>query len=469
MASINTNVSSLVAQRVLAKNNDSLNMSLKRLSTGLKINSGADNPAGLIASENLRAEKTGITAALNNAERAGNIVATAEGGLAEVSNLLNELQGLVTETANSGGLSSEELEANQLQVDAILGTVNRLAGSVNFQGQKLLDGGYGYQTSGTNLSAVSNLNINSARLADGASQTVTIAVTASAVTGQAAFTSAAGGFTDNFTIEVAGAKGTEQLSFLSSASVADVADAVNALSTVTGVTASASSSNLVMSSAEFGSDEFVSVKTISGTSGFADAKEFGGDAAVTVNGSAASANGLNVSFRSANLDIEFDLSSDTSVNTAGASKQFDVTSGGATFSLGSKATESDKASIGINSVSTGSLGLDGQFLSSLASGGANSLTTGNFTNAQESLDAAIKQVSQARGRLGSFQKFVIGSTVNQLGVAFENASAAESAIRDADFAAETASLTRSQILAQASTTVLAQANQQPQRVLSLLG
>ncbi len=468
MSRINTNVNSLVAQRVLAKNNSMLNKSLERLSTGLKINSGADNPAGLIASENLRAEKTGITAALSNAERAGNMIATAEGGLAEVSNLLNELQGLVTETANSGGLSDEELEANQLQVDAILSTVNRLSGSVNFQGQKLLDGGYGYQTSGANLSAVSNLSINSARLADGAAQSVTVAVTASAEVGKVAYTSAAA-HASNFTIEIGGEKGTEQLSFLSSTDNAGIAAAVNALTNVTGVEATVSGAVLNLTSTAYGSGEFVSVKTISGTSGIADGKDSGVDAAVTVNGAAASVDGLSVSFRSANLDVEFDLSDDASVNVAGASKQFDITDGGATFSLGSKATESDKASIGINSVSTGSLGLDGQFLSSLASGGANSLTSGNFTKAQESLDAAVKQVSQARGRLGSFQKFVIGSTVNQLGVAFENASAAESAIRDADFAVETAALTRGQILAQASTTVLSQANQQPQRVLSLLG
>src|SRR5829696_1711238 len=83
MSRINTNVSSLIAQRVLRKNNNNLNQSLERLSTGLKINKGADNPAGLIASENLRAEKTGIAQAIDNAERASNIIGTAEGGLTE--------------------------------------------------------------------------------------------------------------------------------------------------------------------------------------------------------------------------------------------------------------------------------------------------------------------------------------------------------------------------------------------------
>src|ERR1041385_5867279 len=139
MSRINTNVSSLIAQRVLRKNNDELNTSLERLSTGLKINRGADNPAGLIASENLRAETTGINQAIDNAERASNIIGTAEGGLTEVSSLLNELQGLVNQAASTGGLTSAEVEANQLQVDSILTTINRLAGSTAFQGTKLLN------------------------------------------------------------------------------------------------------------------------------------------------------------------------------------------------------------------------------------------------------------------------------------------------------------------------------------------
>src|SRR3954451_7714611 len=138
MSRINTNVSSLIAQRILTKNNNQLNTSLERLSTGLKINKGADNPAGLIASENLRAEKAGITQAIDNAGRASNIIGTAEGGLSEVSSLLTELQSLVGQAANSGGLSTEELSANQLQVDSILGSVNRIAGATSFQGKKLL-------------------------------------------------------------------------------------------------------------------------------------------------------------------------------------------------------------------------------------------------------------------------------------------------------------------------------------------
>src|SRR5436305_6094800 len=109
MARINTNVSSLIAQNSLSKNTQMLQTSLQRLSTGLKINTGADDPAGLIASEGLKQEQTGITQAIDNANRANNMVGTAEGGLSEVSNLLNQLQGLVNQSANTGGMSADEI------------------------------------------------------------------------------------------------------------------------------------------------------------------------------------------------------------------------------------------------------------------------------------------------------------------------------------------------------------------------
>jgi flagellin len=468
MSRINTNVSSLIAQRVLTKNNNSLNTSLQRLSTGLKINTGADNPAGLIASENLRAEKAGITQAIDNAGRASNIIGTAEGGLSEVSSLLTELQSLVSQTANSGGLSLEEKQANQLQVDSILSTINRLAQSTTFQGAKLLNGNYSYSTSGVASTSFNNVQINSAKIPDGATVNVVVQVTASAQTGQ--LTYAAGAIAANgVTIEVAGNGGTTQLSFASGTAVSAVAASIVANKQTTGVSAVVNAGNIEFSSTGFGSDQFVSVKAIAGTfsvTGGTSGKDYGQDATVKVNGADAQAHGSSITYRSSNLDVEFDL--DTTFNKPGTDS-FAITGGGAGFSLGVKVSEADKTSIGIASVSTGSLGdSTAGFLSTLASGGTNALTGTNLVSAQKIVDKAIKQVSQLRGRLGAFQKFTIGSTVNSLGVAFENASAAESAIRDTDFSEETANLTRNQILAQAATTVLSQANSSPQNALALL-
>src|SRR3954452_3085186 len=207
MSRINTNVSSLIAQRVLGKNNSNLNTSLQRLSTGLKINSGADNPAGLIASENLRAEKAGITQAIDNAGRASNIIGTAEGGLSEVSNLLTDLQSLISQTANSGGLSKEEKQANQLQVDSILSTINRIAQSTAFQGTKLLNGNYDYTTSGATSTTVDNVRINAARIPDGATVSVVVQVTASAQTGTLGYTGGTIASASGVTLEIGGNAG----------------------------------------------------------------------------------------------------------------------------------------------------------------------------------------------------------------------------------------------------------------------
>src|ERR1700733_1358386 len=102
MARINTNVASLVAQRGLAQSQASLNTALQRLSTGLRINSGADDPAGLIASDGLKSEIAGINQAVSNSSQASNVISTAEGALNEVSNLLLNIKGLVVQSANSG-------------------------------------------------------------------------------------------------------------------------------------------------------------------------------------------------------------------------------------------------------------------------------------------------------------------------------------------------------------------------------
>src|SRR5258706_2266520 len=281
MARINTNVSSLIAQRVFRSNNDKLNTSLQRLSTGLKINTGADNPAGLIASENLRAEKTGLTTAIDNAQRASNIIGTAEGGLNEVSSLLNQLTGLVGQAANSGGLSLEEKQADQLQVDSILGTINRIAASTSFQGKKLLNGNLDYTTSSVTSTAIDNLHVNAARLADGATTSVVVQVVSSATTAIVGYTggAVAGG---TATIEVAGNARAEQLPFASGTSVSPIVTAVNAVKAATGVSATVSGVDLRFESTEFGASHFASVKAVSGNFTIPTPKASGPHAALTV-------------------------------------------------------------------------------------------------------------------------------------------------------------------------------------------
>lgn len=182
MTRINTNVSSLVAQNRLQASNSDLNTALTRLSTGLRINSGGDDPAGLIASEALRSEITGLNKAISNTQRASQIISTADSALGQVSNLLNDVRGLVVEAANSGALSDDEIAANQLQIDSSLEAINRIAQTTTFQGRKLLDGGLSFQTeAGSNFSSVvADLEIGQANLGSTDSVSVDVAITSAA-------------------------------------------------------------------------------------------------------------------------------------------------------------------------------------------------------------------------------------------------------------------------------------------------
>ena len=468
MSVINTNVNSLIAQNALAKNQSSLNTSLERLSTGLKINTGADDPAGLIASQSLQAEQVGLQSAISNATGANNVIGTAEGGLNEVSNLLTQLNGLVNASANTGGLSSDEIAANQLQVDSILSTINRLAGSTTFNGNHLLNGNLDYTTSSVATSAFSSIAINQANLPSNQTQTVKVSVLNSATNGQVSYAAlTASGAT---TLQIAGNTGTQQLSFGSGTTIAQIATAINNVTSTTGVTASANATTLTFLAGTSGSANYVSVQALTGhnftITGGTGGKAFGKDADVEINGAQAEAQGTNVTYSSDSLDLNFTLSA---ALNAGKSKTFGITGGGATFALGATVSDATNASIGIQSVSTGSLGNSTiGFLNTLGSGGTNSLSSANLTNAQSIVSTAISQVASTRGRLGAFQDYTIGSTINSLNVAYENASSAESAITNTDFAAETANLTRDQILSQAATSVLSQANAAPQLVLKLL-
>ncbi|MFG0283661.1 MAG: flagellin [Phycisphaerales bacterium JB039] len=509
MSRINTNVQSLLAQRVLGQNNFSLNTSLERLSTGLKINRGKDDPAGLIASENLRAEQRAIGQAIANAERADQVVNIGEGGLQEISGLLTELQGLLTASANKAGIAESERTANQLQVDSILQTIDRIAGSVSFQGVKLLNGNYNYQTSGQ-VAGVSDIQINGAKF-EGSSLDVDVLVTQSAQ--QAGlFLSAAGtaidlaSADDEFQIEITGTLGSRELTFGSGATLSDIAAAINTFKDVTGVEATTSGTGIKLSTTGFGADEFVSVTVlddggISGTgvgiydlvaddfgtaqttikSTYAAAtnpvRDEGQDIGASINGIKAVTDGRDIRIATDFLDVAVTLDVATS-QTLGAvdggtpgGAAFTIAGGGADFQLAGQVDISGKVSIGIGDVSSRRLGSSSLgYLDDLGSGQAFNLADGdNVTTAQQIVSTAIDQISSLRGRLGAFQKNTVGATVRNLSITLENTQAAESVIRDTDFASETAQLTRSQILVAAATNVLSLANSQPQAVLQLLG
>lgn len=488
MSRINTNIQALIARRVFDTNNASLNQALTRLSTGLRINSGRDDPAGLIASEGLRSDKVALIAATENARRADTIMAIAEGGLQEVNSLLLDLEDLIDRSANIGGLNSNEIRANQIQIDSILESINRLANSTAFGDKKLLQGSLDFTTSGVTTGDIDGVQVNSLKIPDGASRTVVVDV----LTGsEFAFLSATGAGTNGAfavngtlsaaaTFAVTGNFGTTSFTFASGTTAADIVTGINTSTQLTGVSAITSSNaggptSVIFSSTGFGSDAFVSVEILSaGTLGLQMVNPTGGrdegvDGTIIVNGQSATVDGLDISARSGSLSLDL-LLTQSFGTTDGGSSTFEITGGGAKFNIAPEIGLVGQETIGIQGVNTSSLGNRNLgFLSTIGSGQINDLDSNNFSAAQRIIREAIKEVSSLRGRIGAFQKNKLSSSINALLITFENTAAAESAIRDADFATETSALTRAQILVNSSTAVLQLANAQPQNVLSLLG
>jgi flagellin len=475
MARINTNVASLTAQRGLANSQKTLNNTLQRLSSGLRINRGADDPAGLIASEGLRSEISGINQAIDNSSRASNVISTAEGALGEVASLLLNVKSLVVQAANSGALSPDEIAANQLQVDSAVESITRISNTTTFAGLHLINGSMDYLTSGVNTADVQALHISQANFGTNSSIPVQIDVITSAQQADLEFRTSS--IASSVTLEITGNEGVQVLTFTSGTAASAIAFAVNGISDSTGVKATLinsanATSGVKFESNGFGTRNFVSVTAQSGSFNVVDktgaqkSRSVGVDAVATVNGALTVGDGLNIKLNTNSLDMELTLD-----DTFGAGQtSFAITGGGALFQLGPQVTSNQQVNIGIQSVAASKLGdSDVGFLNDLVTGGNATLVGGKSADASKIIERAIKQVAILRGRLGAFEKNTLDTNMNSLSVALENVTSSESSIRDADFAQETAALTRAQILTQAGTSVLATANSTPQSVLSLLG
>jgi flagellin len=469
MSRINTNISSVIAQRILNTQNNRLNLSLQRLSTGLRINTGKDDPAGLIASEMLRSEKTAINSSLTNIARATNVVAVAESGLEEVSRLLIDMEDLVDRSSNETGISEDERDANQREIDNILESINRIASSTELQGRRLLSGDLAYTTSGVSSTQIGQLQINSARIPDNGTRSVVVEVNMAA--SLAALAYIGGAVTGSArTIEVTGNLGTERLTFASGSALSAIEAAVNQAKYLTGVSASVVSTGVRFTSTAYGSDQFVRVRALSGTFTMSGGliQDKGRDAIVSVNGQTTNADGLNVSVRSTSFSADLTLTSAFG-SVGGGSSTFAVTGGGARFVISPQLDMNSLATLGIDAVTTTALGnAEDGYLYTLGTGSANALNQRNYFASQRIVRDSLAQVATMRARLGSYVKDTLDTTANSLRVQMENVAAAESALRDTDFAEETSNLTRAQILVQSATNVLKMANAAPQNVLALL-
>ncbi len=508
---INFNETAAMAYRNLAANQVGLSKGVERLSSGYKINRGADDPAGLSRSEGLRAQLAGLTQALANTQDAVNMVKTAEGALTEVHNTLRSMRTLAVHAANAGANNAAMLAADQAQITSAIQSINNIAERTSFGGTKLLDGtaslGFGVITAAGNgnsadLTAVRAASTGSVFLNATGDKALTITITQDAT--QAKLTGNAAGFA-NTSAQLSGAAGwaadtTSTMTingvnigtFSGANTVGDVINAINNNATLNQtMTASLTGGQIVLQSKNFGSAQGITISETlfqSGGGGVAVAtllggstldisagpastmaSNFGTDLQATVSGNGVG--GATVDFKSGSAftlrnsagdEIAF---STAMVGTQAGSAAYatTVTGNGTVFQIGAEVNET--TSVSFASVKASSIGL------SASTTFANLSVINVTTNAQESLkviDQAIADVSAMRASYGAFQKNVLESTINNLSVTKENVAASESAIRDADMADEMASFTKYNILQQAGVAILSQANQMPQQLLQLI-
>jgi len=324
-------------------------------------------------------------------------------------------------------------------------------------------------TSGAGVGTISDLRIEQANFGTASQINVNVQIDRQAT--RARLTYSGGTLTAALNLEVGGTKGFEVFSFGAGTTVSQIASAINLANDATGVRASVDASGvLTLQSDDYGSAAFVSAKAVSGTftalnaDGQQAERATGTDVQARVNGIAATGQGLRVTLNTSTLDLSFQVAGSL---TDGSSVDFAITGGGAIFQLGPDVVSNQQARLGIAAVSTALLGGASGKLFELRTGGAKALAV-DPKGAAAVVEEAITAITSLRGRLGAFQRTTLETNIFTLNDALENLTDAQSSIRDADFAEETARLTRAQILVQSGTVVLQIANQSPQNVLALL-
>lgn len=488
MALTVTNTNTFLLLDILNRNSAAQSSSLQQLTTGKRINAGKDDPAGLIALSNLNSEVNSVSAALDNNQRTDAMLTVADKAIGEISGLLNNIQTLVQATASTANLTDAEISANQSQIDDALAAIDRIVNTTNFNGKKLLDGSLSVQHTGFAGNAyLRDLRIFSRSQAT-TDTTLTVSRVASAQVASASFAFAGGAArtSGTTTVSITGSLGTAVVTLTSGLTQAEIVTQINAATAQTGISAIQNSTNIKLNSTQYGQDAFVSVEVLSG--GYingsystattdsstgndirSQSKTTGDDANITINGQTTGTDGLDVAYNANGLSLEFTLADDFGRGaTAATSTSFTVKAqGGATFQLGT--STSTRQTIGVDSLSSNYLGggNNSKRLSDLKAGGSASLRN-NVADAITAVKEAIGEVSGIRGRLGGFQKFQVGSAINQLQAAKVGLTDAASVIGDTDFALATANLSRQNVLIQSGVQLLGVANQQAGLILSLL-
>lgn len=481
---VNTNVASLNTQRNLNSSSSALNTSLQRLSTGFRINSAKDDAAGLQISNRLTSQVNGLGVATRNANDGISLAQTAEGALQQSTNILQRMRDLALQAAN-GSNDGADRSALQKEVGALKSELTRIADTTTFGGRKLLDGSYGstaFQV-GSNANETIDVSLSDARSKSIGAYTSTASGT---VFGALSATASGVGTSGAITISANG-KQVDTASIAVSGTAASVASAINAAGTPVKATAR---TDLVISGAAAGTpfnlkltvySDKVNTTTPDATIDLTQIADY--DQAINAINSSGS--GLTAK-KNADGNLEISSQSGATIGVSG------TTTLGAAVRSAADSDSDNVADLGTAvALTAGEQFANGAIkLSSSAaytlSGGATAEVTGEVSgtlekvsdvdvstafgaqNAIDVIDAAIASIDSQRSSLGAVQNR-FENTISNLQNISENVSNARSRIRDTDFAAETSELTKNQILQQAGTSILAQANQLPQAVLSLLG
>ncbi len=459
---INTNIASMTAQRNLNSSQSSLTTSLQRLSSGLRINSAKDDAAGLAISERFTSQVRGLMQAARNANDGISLAQTAEGALKEVSNNLQRIRELSVQSAN-GTNSASDRAALQTEVSQLVAEIDRVASQTTFNDIKLLDGTFSNKAFQIGANAGETINvasITSSRTGDlGAALTST--VTSGAVTGGLTAGDLLINGVDVGTVAGDAKTIAAQINSLSGANVTASANSLTvAGSSMTGaaltgtITVNGVSTASVTTTGTEATDRALVVDAINAISAAT------GVTAVNTGADSTGVELVAVDGRNVTHSFSTLTAAATGVGAAGTARSTLTLTG--TTSSGIALTGAAETSAGFTDNQTVAASLTGTAIS------ATDVSTVTGANAAiASVDAALSTINSTRATLGAIQNR-FESVVSSLQERSENLSAARSRIQDADFAMETANLTRSQILQQAGTAMLAQANSLPQNVLSLL-
>jgi flagellin len=477
---LNTNIDSVIAQNNLTGSQSLLTQSLTRLSSGLRINSAADDAAGLAIAQQFTTQVNGTNQAINNANDAVSEAQTAGGALSTIVNNLQSIRTLAVESANGSNSAGDRAALDQ-QVQQQIAEITQIASQTTFNGASVLNGTSGtttYQV-GANVGDTISINLAQGVGANQIGQTATstgAAVTANNLTGSnltiAVGTGTAVAIGASVTGTAAGQSASSAYAKVQSINAAGVAGLTASANTT--VTGAAAFSNIVGSSAATSTYAL----TINGVAIYATGTTVG--AGTTLTGSAV-ANQINLFASQTGVTASLTSTGALSLN-ASDGRDINVTEAvgaGVTSGTGSGVAAATKGTITLSAASNiaiaGSASADLGFAAggqSISLGNAtlanqNVLTVAGANNTIQSIDAALATVSSFQSTLGAIQNRFT-EAVSNLQSTSQNLTQSRSTIQDADFAQETANLTHAQVLEQAGISVLAQANQQPQLILKLL-